>query len=96
LRWPLFFGARLLRMPFPALEGVAFYDALVAWESGQKVRLRREAGEPTSAVRTPLTSVGVGVRANVLNFLILRADYSFPLQRPGVRGYWTLSLGPAF
>jgi hypothetical protein len=52
-------------------------------------------------VRTPLTSVGVGVRANILNFLILRADYAFPLQRrqadgSRVKGYWMLSLGPTF
>lgn len=95
LRWPLFFGARVLPMAFPAIEGVAFYDGLVAWEKGMKVQLKRH-GEPFSEVRTPLTSVGVGVRANILNFLILRADYSFPRQRPGVKGYWTLSLGPTF
>jgi len=33
---------------------------------------------------------------NIFNFLILRADYGFPLQRPGVKAYWTLSLGPTF
>ena len=96
LRWPFFFGARVLPLAFPAIEGVAFYDALVAWESGQKVKLRRDPGDAVSAVRTPLTSVGVGIRANILNFVILRADYAFPLQRPGVGGYWTLSLGPTF
>ena len=99
LRWPLFFGARVLPLGFPAIEGVAFYDALVAWESGQKVQLERDPNDPNQTVanvRTPLTSVGLGVRANVLNFLILRADYSFPLQRPGIKGYWTISLGPTF
>jgi Tol biopolymer transport system component len=95
LRWPLFFGARLLPMGLPAIEGVAFYDGLVAWEKGMKVKLKRN-GEPISQVRTPLTSVGVGVRANLMNFLILRADYAFPLQRPGIKGYWTLSFGPTF
>jgi len=109
LRWPFFFGARILPMGFPAIEGVAFYDALVAWEKGQQVKLHRDGAPiscaPTdttcSAVRTPLTSVGVGIRANVLNFLILRADYAFPLQRrladgSRVNGYWTISLGPTF
>ena len=33
---------------------------------------------------------------DLFNFLILRADYAFPLQRPGVNGYWTISLGPTF
>jgi len=101
LRWPLFFGARVLPMGFPAIEGVAFYDALVAWESGMKVKLSSDPGDLVSEVRSPVTSFGVGVRANILNFLILRADYAFPLQRrhsdgSRVNGYWTLSLGPTF
>ncbi len=99
LRWPLFLGARVLPMAFPAIEGVAFYDGLIAWEKGMKVRLKRDENDPDQTVdkvRTPLTSLGVGVRANILNFLILRADYAFPLQRPGIKGYWTISLGPTF
>jgi len=95
LRWPFFFGARVLPLGLPAVEGVAFYDGLIAWEKGMTLKLHRE-GAPVSEVRTPLTSVGVGVRANLMNFLILRADYAFPLQRPGVKGYWTLSFGPTF
>jgi hypothetical protein len=104
LRWPLFFGARVLSGFFPAIEGVAFYDAGLMFESGSKVKLHREEGDDFATVRTPLTSTGVGVRLNLLNFLILRADYSFPLNRPGFtagksllsKGYWTLSLGPTF
>ena len=60
------------------------------------LKLKREAGDSAALVRTPLTSLGVGVRANIFNFLILRADYAFPQQRRGVGGYWTISLGPAF
>ena len=60
------------------------------------VKLKREAGESPALVRTPLTSLGASIRANILNFLILRADYSFPQQRPGVEGFWTISLGPTF
>ena len=48
-----------------------------------------------SCTRTPLTSYGVSMRANLLNFLILRLDYSRPLQR-SVGGVWTISLGPTF
>jgi hypothetical protein len=89
---------------FPAVEGVAFYDAGLMFQSGSKIKLHREEGDDYSAVRTPLTSTGVGVRLNFLNFLIVRADYSFPLNRPGFtngksflsKGYWTLSLGPTF
>jgi len=100
LRFPLFFGARFLPAGFPGLEGVVFYDAAVAWEKGMKVRLKRN-GASIDEVRTPLSSTGVGIRANILNFLILRADYAFPLQRrladgSRVNGYWTISLGPTF
>jgi outer membrane protein assembly factor BamA len=81
---------------FPEIEGALFYDAGVVWERGLTVKLRRSPGDDISLVRSPLTSFGIGFRANVLNFLILRADYAFPQQRPGVKGYWTISLGPTF
>jgi Tol biopolymer transport system component len=101
LRWPFFFGLRVLPAGFPAIEGVAFYDGLVAWEKGMRVKLKRDPGETSDLVRTPLTSAGIGIRANILNILILRADYAFPLNRrladgSRVNGYWTLSLGPTF
>ena len=104
LRWPLFLGARVLSGFFPAIEGVAFYDAALMFQAGSTVKWRREPGDDFSAVRTPLASTGVGVRLNLLNFLILRADYAFPLNRPEFsagkslfsKGYWTVSLGPTF
>jgi len=104
LRWPFFFGAHVLSGFFPAVEGVAFFDAALMFEAGSTVKLHRDPGDDYSTVRTPLTSTGVGVRFNLLNFLIVRADYSFPLDRPGFtagksffkKGYWTLSLGPTF
>jgi Tol biopolymer transport system component len=96
LRIPLWSMMRFLPSGFPLLEVAGFYDAAVVWEGGIDVKLRRDEGDDPLLVRTPLTSVGASVRANILNFLILRADYSFPLQRPGVKGYWTLSLGPTF
>ncbi|HLG04773.1 MAG TPA: BamA/TamA family outer membrane protein [Gemmatimonadales bacterium] len=103
LRWPLFFGARIATPILPAVEGVVFYDAALIFQKGSTLKWSRDPGEPDS-VRAPVTSVGAGIRANILNFLILRADYSFPLQRPGFtagrsflkKGYWTLSLGPTF
>jgi hypothetical protein len=47
-------------------------------------------------VRIPLRSYGIGIRANVLGFVVLRADYTKPLSRPENKSYWTLSLGPTF
>ncbi|NOT09984.1 MAG: BamA/TamA family outer membrane protein [Gemmatimonadales bacterium] len=96
LRFPFFGPGGFLPNAFIPIEALVFYDAGVAWEKGLKVKLRRESGDDFVTTRAPLTSFGVGFRANVFNFLILRADYAFPQQRPGVPGYWTISLGPAF
>jgi len=96
LRVPIWSILSFLPVGFPLIEGALFYDAGVAWEGGMDVKLNREAGDNSALVRTPLTSLGASFRANILNFLILRADYSFPQQRPGVKGYWTISLGPTF
>jgi Tol biopolymer transport system component len=95
---------------FPgALEAAIFFDAGVFWEDGISVNLSRDPGQsatcafdPTTGkavggcVRTPLTSYGLSLRANLLNFVILRLDYARPLQRSGVGGVWTISLGPTF
>ncbi|HEV8196183.1 MAG TPA: BamA/TamA family outer membrane protein [Gemmatimonadales bacterium] len=96
LRFPVLRPLGLLPQGFPDLEGVLFYDAGMAWEGGMTLKLKRDPGDDPEHVRSPLTSTGVGVRANLFNFLILRADYAFPLQRPGVHGYWMISLGPTF
>ena len=47
-------------------------------------------------VRIPLRSWGGSIRANVFGLMILRIDYSKPLDRPLKRSYWTVSLGPTF
>lgn len=96
LRVPIWSILSFLPAGFPLIEGALFFDAGVAWEKGIDVKLKREAGDTPALVRTPLTSLGASLRANILNFLILRADYSFPQQRPGVKGFWTISLGPTF
>ena len=96
LRIPLWNILGFLPAGFPLLEAAFFYDAGVIWENGMDVKLNRDPGDNPALVRSPLTSLGASIRANILNFLILRADYSFPQQRPGVGGYWTISLGPTF
>lgn len=110
LRFPLI-AAGLGFIPlrgFPgAIEGAVFYDAGVFWEQGMQVRYNRadaracsvdpQTGRSTGGcVRTPLQSYGFSIRANLLNFVILRLDYARPLQRSGVGGVWTISLGPTF
>jgi WD40 repeat protein len=80
----------------PPVELAAFFDAGVAWDDSSSVRWTRPAGSSLSAIRVPLTSVGASARVNLFGFVILRFDYTKPLQRPGVKPYWTISFGPVF
>ena len=79
----------------PPIEGALFYDVGMAWNEGSTLKFSREAGDDPIRVRTPLSTAGVAFRMNFFNFLILRADWNFPLTRE-IGNYWTLSLGPAF
>jgi outer membrane protein assembly factor BamA len=85
-----------LPIGFPPIEGALWYDAGLAWNGTSTVRLDRSPGQNLSAVRSPVTSYGVGLRANLFGLAILRVDYAVPNQRPGHGGYWILSLGPPF
>jgi hypothetical protein len=98
LRFPLFQWLALGFLPvaLPPIEGAMFYDVGLAWNEGQTVKLRSEAGDNPLYVRTPLRSWGGSIRANVLGFMILRFDYTKPLDRPYNKAYWTVSFGPTF
>ncbi len=97
LRFPLLYGGMgFLPVGFPAFEGALWWDTGIVWEGGLTLDFSREAGESPTQVRTPLKSFGVGIRANLLNLLILRLDYARPLDRSGLNHLWTLSLGPTF
>jgi Tol biopolymer transport system component len=98
LRVPLVRALALGVLPigFPPIEGVVWYDAGLAWNGSSSVRLTRSPDQDVSAVRSPVTSYGFGMRINLLGFVVLRLDYAVPLQRPGHAGYWMLSLGPPF
>ncbi|HWO88431.1 MAG TPA: hypothetical protein VNL98_04695 [Gemmatimonadales bacterium] len=97
LRVPLIRNLTLGVLPigFPPIEGALWFDAGVAWTAGSNVRWSRSPEEDQS-VRAPVSSYGVGLRANILGFLILRVDYAVPRQRPQQGGYWIVSLGPPF
>ena len=98
LRFPLTRSLVLGFLPvgFPPIEGAIFYDAGVAWGAGTVVKSSRSTGDNPEFVRAPLRSWGGSIRANVLGFVILRFDYSKPLDRPLKKSYWTVSLGPTF
>jgi len=94
LRFPLFQWLALGFLPvaLPPIEGAVFYDVGVAWREGQSVGF--SGGSPT--LRTPLRSWGGSLRVNALGILILRFDYTQPLDREFKRAYWTVSFGPTY
>ncbi len=98
LRFPLTRSVALGFLPvgLPPIEGALFYDMGLAWYSGSKVVWRRAAGDDPETVRQPLRSWGGSIRMNFLGFVILRFDYTKPLDRPHNSSYWTVSLGPTF
>ncbi len=99
LRFPLIRTLSLAILPiwFPPIEGAIFFDAGIAWNSGDQLTFQRSASEPADRVRQPLTSWGFSARVNLLGFTVLRFDYAKPLVRAdGVGAYWTVSLGPTF
>ncbi|GIW51430.1 MAG: peptidase S9 [Gemmatimonadales bacterium] len=107
LRFPLIQNLTLGVLPIrlPPIEGALFFDMGMAWNrehnfwdlfrDGGTVQLSRR-GENKDVVRQPLKSWGLSIRGNLLGFVVLRADYTKPLDRPGQSAYWTLSLGPTF
>ena len=98
LRFPLTRSLVLGFLPvgFPPIEGAIFYDMGMAWDDASTIKWNRASTADPVLVRTPLRSWGASIRANVLGFVIMRIDYSKPLDRPLVHSYWTVSLGPTF
>jgi WD40 repeat protein len=97
LRFPLLYGGlAFLPAGFPPIEGALFYDVGVAWDDASTVKWHRDSGDDPLNVRTPSQTFGAGARMNVFGIMILRLDYSIPQERSAFKGYWTLSLGPAF
>ncbi|HEX4628172.1 MAG TPA: BamA/TamA family outer membrane protein [Gemmatimonadales bacterium] len=98
LRFPLTRSVVLGFLPIglPPIEGALFYDVGLAWNSNSTVVGRRSAGQSLETYRQPLRSWGASIRLNFLGFVILRADYTKPLDRTRNSAYWTLSLGPTF
>ena len=98
LRFPLTRSLVLGFLPvgFPPIEGALFYDIGMAWDDASTVKWNRKPGEDPVLVRTPLRSWGGSIRANVFGFMIVRLDYTKPLDRVLKHSYWTISLGPTF
>lgn len=99
LRLPLLNAVKDPWLPLnaPALDAAVFFDAGIAWTPGvSRPVLSRDDGADVFVERVPLTSVGLGLRANVF-FAILRLDRVWPLSRGDFgAGRWTLSFGEMF
>src|SRR5256885_1985205 len=80
----------------PPVDGLIFYDAGLAWSSGQTPHLGRapDNNDP-NLNRYPLTSWGAGLRVNLFNLAILRWDYARPMST-NRKPNWTFSLGASY
>jgi len=98
LRFPLTRSLVLGFLPvgFPPIEGAIFYDIGMAWDDATTVKWNRAPSDNPALVRAPLRSWGGSIRANMFGLLIMRLDYTKPLDRQGIHPYWTVSLGPTF
>jgi Tol biopolymer transport system component len=98
LRFPLTRSLVLGFLPigFPPIEAAVFYDAGLAWSTGDTLKWSRGPGDNPAFVRVPLRSWGGSIRVNMLGLMILRFDYTKPIDRPLKKSYWTISLGPTF
>jgi hypothetical protein len=108
LRIPLLLGAlSALPIPLPGLQAAVWYDIGLVWDNNSVIKWSRTPGDPfldlkeyglgnSHEVRTPVQAWGLGLRANVLGFMVMRLDYARPFNRPHTDHLWTLSLGPMF
>jgi Tol biopolymer transport system component len=104
LRFPLTRNVALGFLPvgLPPIEAALFYDMGLAWNGtscdgtpGSCVVWRRNGQDP-EVYREPVRSWGGSIRLNFLGFVVLRFDYTKPLDRAHHNPYWTVSLGPTF
>jgi outer membrane protein assembly factor BamA len=98
LRFPLVrrFDLGILPLALPPIDGLFFYDAGMAWSSGQDVSLTQPDNYDFTRQRFPLRSFGYGVRMNLFNIAILRWDYAVPRDGIRTKGYWVFSIGPSY
>ncbi|MES3033715.1 MAG: hypothetical protein V4813_06925 [Gemmatimonadota bacterium] len=98
VRFPLVrrFELGVLPVQLPPVDGAVFYDAGMAWSSGQKATLSRPDAYDSQSQRFLLRSYGYSIRLNLFNFALLRWDYAIPLDRPERKGFWQWSLGTSY
>ncbi|MFB3776301.1 MAG: basic secretory protein-like protein [Bryobacteraceae bacterium] len=73
----------------PPVEGALFYDAGIAWTSGE---LARRMDRP----RKPVSSYGASLRFNVFGYAIGQLSYVKAIDRPLKPWHWEFSFSPGF
>jgi outer membrane protein assembly factor BamA len=98
LRFPLFGALGIGQGMFGILpvDFVAFGDAGIAWDSDNADVRILGLGCDTGSCREPVYSAGLGLRINVLGFLIAEIDYVRPFQRPVKGAHWQFHFTPGF
>ncbi len=101
IRFPLFQNVVVAStIGLPPIEGLAFYDAGIAWASDvdpvfQRGTPRDETGQPIVGEHGIVTSAGVGARVNLFGYIIMEVDYvkAFELNN----GWqWVFNFTPGF
>ena len=97
LRFPIIrsLGSRL-PIGLPPLDGLLFYDAGVAWSSGQTIVANAPANYDFQKQRAVLQSYGFGFRLNLFGIAIVRWDWAVPVSRPGQKGFGTWFFGASY
>jgi outer membrane protein assembly factor BamA len=95
LRFPLIRALVIGPIGFPPIEGVAFYDAGVAWDRDTNPVFRRGTTDLAPGERGILSSTGVGARINLLGFAVLEVDYVKPLDAER-DWHWQFAFQPGF
>jgi len=99
IRFPLvnsFLGMGPSGLPY--IDGVGWIDYGVAWNEYNTVAFSVNPNaslENQLLTRTPVTTLGFGLRMNLFGYLILRGDLAYPQGR-GIPPYVTITIGPPF
>ncbi|GBD89104.1 translocation protein TolB [bacterium BMS3Abin03] len=91
LRFPIF-GALGLGDGFYGyfpIEAALFYDAGVAWTNNDKPDF-------LGGDRKPVSSVGAGLRVNLMGYVVAEVDYVHPFDRPQKSWLWQFKLSQGF
>jgi Tol biopolymer transport system component len=96
LRTPIPQGLGVPALPgLPPITVAFFFDAGVAWWSGERVLSDRRIGG-NSDPWSPVTSYGIAGRINLFGVALLEIDFVHPNHRPVKGWYWQFGFSPGF